>query len=109
MNASKPSHQSKGLGGNIGCNASRPWCFENVVSHIQLVGCQPGETTKFVNCGQSHPWSGEQGKENKRRKSGSAPPPPRCSFGEKKINKVTWDASTFPCRRYAGLLLIKAN
>ena len=85
MNASKPSHQSKGLGGNIGCNASRPWCLENVVSHIERVGCQPGETTKFIDCGQSHSWSSEQGKENKMRKSGSAPPPPRCSFRENKI------------------------
>ena len=35
--------------------------------------------------GQSHSWSAEQGKENKMRKSGSAPLPPRCSCGENNI------------------------
>ena len=55
-----------------------------VVSHIQRIGCQPEKTT--LHGGQSRSWSAEQGKENKRKKSGSIPPPhpPHCSFGENK-------------------------
>ena len=45
-----------------------------VVSHIQRIGCQPEKTT--LHGGQSRSWSAEQGKENKRKKSGSIPPPP---------------------------------
>ena len=57
-----------------------------IVSHIQRIGCQPEKTT--LHNGQSRSWSAEQGNENKRKKSGSTPPPcphtPRRSFGENK-------------------------
>ena len=51
-------------------------------SHIRRIGCQPERNT--LHGDQSRSWSASQGKENKKRKSGStpAPPPPRCSFGE---------------------------
>ena len=37
---------------------------------IHRIGCPPGKTT--LHGGQSRSWSAEQGKENKKRKSGSA-------------------------------------
>ena len=60
-----------------------------VVSHIQLIGCQPEKNYSTV----ANPARGllNRGKKEKR-KSGSAPPPPappraRCSFGENENNK----------------------
>ena len=44
-----------------------------IVSHIQRIGCQPEKTTFLHGGGQSRSWSAEQGK---KRKSGSARPPP---------------------------------
>ena len=50
-----------------------------VVSHIQRTGCQPQKTT--LHGGQSRSSSAEQGKYNKKRKSGSSTPlPPEHDF-----------------------------
>ena len=43
------------------------------VSHTRRIGCQPERTT--LHDGLSRSWSAEQGKENKKRKSGSTPHP----------------------------------
>ena len=63
-----------------------------VVSHIQRFGCQPEKTN--LHGGQSRSWSAEQRKEDKRKKSGSIPPPhTHCSFGEK-VKQKSRDACT---------------
>ena len=63
-------------------------CNTVVVSYTQRIGYQPKITTLLGD--QSRSWPAEQGKDNKKRKSGSTPPPPqRCSYGgnKMKINK----------------------
>ena len=63
MKASRPSEHPPVRGKNI-----------VVVSHIQRIGCQPEKS--ILHGGQSRSWSVEQGKDNKIKKSGSAPLPP---------------------------------
>ena len=59
---------------------------------FSVLAANPKKT--ILHGGQSRSWSAEQAKENKRKTSGSCPPPypPRCSFGEKK--KKSRDAFT---------------
>ena len=52
-----------------------------VFSHIQRIGCQPPKTT--LHGGQSRSRSAEQGKENKKKKSGSIPLPPHAARSNK--------------------------
>ena len=64
---------------------------------------QPEKTTLFHG-GQSRSWSAEQGKENKKKKSGSIPPPPHPTphpARSEKIKRIKITRRIY--RRYAGL------
>ena len=52
-----------------------------VLSHIQRIDCQPERAA--LHGGQSHSWSVEQGKENKKESLAAPPPPPTLLVGRK--------------------------
>ena len=67
--------------------------YRYVVSHFHRIGFRPGKTA--VRGGQSRSWSPEQGKENKKIKSGRAPPsPPPPNAARSKEIRIKQRAST---------------
>ena len=78
---------------------------------FSVLVANPKKTT-LLHDGQSHSWSAEQGKENKRKSLAAYPPPPHpphCSFGEK-LNKgvnKSRDASTGATQVSVGLASVQ--
>ena len=72
-----------------------------VVSHIQRIGCQPEKNYQVLYT-VANPARGLLNREKeKNKKSGSPPPPARCSFGEEITRRIHM-SRRYASRRYAG-------